>query len=166
VTSVAYDAGRRAWGTLPRVHAWLTNVRPVALLAPAIAAQWLVTFGLALDVRHNGLLFYQGGDQLWYYGSGWLLGHGTLPRGVVGPGLAYLDIPMSWIGGPTLVPALPRSSCSTSSSLAPVALLCIYGIADRIGGRVFGYWATLCWIVVPLIGIKYTTSASIRSTPR
>ena len=63
---------------------------------------------------------------------------------------------MRWIGGPTLVPALPAIVLFNVLVLAPVALLCIYGIADRIGGRVFGYWATLCWIVVPLIGIKYT----------
>jgi hypothetical protein len=156
VTSVAYDAGRRAWGTLPRVHAWLTNVRPVALLAPAIAAQWLVTLGLALDVRHNGWLYYQGGDQLWYYGSGWLLGHGVLPRTLVGPLLSVFDIPFTWIGGPTLVPALPAIVLFNVLVLAPIALLCIFGIAERIGGRVFAYWATVCWIVVPLIGIKYT----------
>ena len=38
----------------------------------------------------------------------------------------------------------------------PVALLCMYGIGNRIGGRVFGYWTVLLAIVVPLIGIKYT----------
>ena len=40
--------------------------------------------------------------------------------------------------------------------LAPVAILCVYGIAKRIGGRLFGYWATLLWLAVPFIGIKYT----------
>jgi len=156
MTSVAYDAGRRAWGTVPRVHAWLLSVRPVALLAPAVVVQWLVTLGIGLDVRHNGWVYYQGGDQLWYYGSGWLLGKGILARGLVGPGLPFLDIPFSWFGGPTLVPALPGIVLFQVLVLAPVALLCIYGIGDRIGGRVFGYWAALCWIIVPLIGIKYT----------
>src|SRR5919204_130749 len=37
----------------------------------------------------------------------------------------------------------------------PVALLCVWGIADRLGGRVFAYWATLLWLSVPFIGIKY-----------
>jgi hypothetical protein len=32
----------------------------------------------------------------------------------------------------------------------------VYGIAQRLGGRVFGYWASLVWIAVPYIGIKYT----------
>jgi hypothetical protein len=156
MTTVAYDAGRRAWGALPRVRAWLESVRPVALLAPAIVAQWFVTLGLALDVRHNGWLYYQGGDQLWYYGGGWLLGHGILPRTLVGPLLSAFDIPFAWIGGPTLVPALPAIVLFNVLVLAPIAMLCIFGIAERIGGRVFAYWATVCWIVVPLIGIKYT----------
>ncbi len=54
------------------------------------------------------------------------------------------------------MPALPAIVLVNVLVLAPIALLCIFGIAERIGGRVFGYWATLCWIVVPLIGIKYT----------
>jgi hypothetical protein len=156
MTSVAYDAGRRAWGTVPRIRTWLEGVRPIALLGPAVVVQWLVTLGLALDVHHNGWLYYQGGDQLWYYGGGWLLGHGVLPRTLVGPLLSVFDIPFSWIGGPTLVPALPAIVLFNVIVLAPIALLCIFGIAERIGGRVFAYWATFCWIVVPLIGIKYT----------
>jgi len=156
VTSIAYDAGRRAWETVPRVRAWLEGVRPVTLLAPAIVVQWLVTLGLGLIVHHNGWLYYQGGDQLWYYGLGWLLGHGIIGTASVGPILPFLDIPAGWIGGPTLVPALPAIILVNVLVLAPVALLCVYGIAQRIGGRVFAYWATLLWIVVPLIGIKYT----------
>jgi hypothetical protein len=156
MTTIAYEAGRRAWGTVPRVRTWLEHVRPVKLLAPAIVLQWLSTLGLALTVRHNGWLFYQGGDQLWYYGSGWLLSHGVLPRTLVGPGLAVLDAPIARVAGPNLVPALPAIVLVNVVLLAPVALLCIYGIAQRMAGRVFAYWATLCWIVVPLIGIKYT----------
>lgn len=156
MTTIAYEAGRRAWSTLPRFRAWLEGVRPVKLLAPAIALQWLSTLGLALAVRHNGWLYYQGGDQLWYYGSGWLLSHGVLPRTLVGPGLPVLVAPLARVTGPNLVPALPAIVLVNVLVLAPVALLCIYGIAQRIGGRVFAYWATLCWIVVPLIGIKYT----------
>src|SRR5439155_13959022 len=40
--------------------------------------------------------------------------------------------------------------------LAPVALLCIYGIAKRIGGKLFAYWATTLWLGVPFIGIEFT----------
>jgi hypothetical protein len=156
MTTVAHEARRRAGGTIPRVRVWLENVRPAKLLVPAIGVQWLVTLGLALVVRHNGWVFYQGGDQLWYYGSGWLLSHGILPRTLVGPGVPVLDAPIARVTGPNLVPALPAIVLIQVLVLAPVALLCIYGIAERMAGRVFAYWATLCWIVVPLIGIKYT----------
>jgi 4-amino-4-deoxy-L-arabinose transferase-like glycosyltransferase len=36
-----------------------------------------------------------------------------------------------------------------------VALLCIYGIAARIGGRLFGYWAAALWIALPYFGILF-----------
>jgi hypothetical protein len=34
-----------------------------------------------------------------------------------------------------------------------VALLFVYGIATRIAGRVFGYWAAALWIIVPYAAI-------------
>jgi len=156
VTTIAYGAGRRAWGTLPRIRAWLAGVHPAKLLVPAILVQWLVTLGLALTVRHNGWLYYQGGDQLWYYGSGWLLAHGTLPYPLVGPLWPALLAPLAGIAGPVLVPALPAIVLVDVLVLLPVALLCVYGIAQQIGGRLFAYWATFLWLAVPFIGIKFT----------
>src|SRR5207253_8062162 len=105
MTTVAVEAGRRAWETLPRLRRFLENVRPATLLVPAIAAQWLTTLALALTVQHNGWLFYQGGDQLWYYVSSWLLAHGQIPTAFIGDGWPALLAPMSAVGGPTLVPA-------------------------------------------------------------
>jgi hypothetical protein len=35
-------------------------------------------------------------------------------------------------------------------------MLALYGIAARIGGRLFGYWVMVLWLVVPFIGIRYT----------
>ena len=60
------------------------------------------------------------------------------------------------VAGPNLVPALPAIVLFNVLVLMPVALLCIYGIAQRIGGRIFAYWATFLWIAVPFIGIKFT----------
>ena len=37
--------------------------------------------------------------------------------------------------------------------LGPIALLCVYGIASRIGGRLLGYWASLLWVVAPFAAI-------------
>jgi hypothetical protein len=38
----------------------------------------------------------------------------------------------------------------------PAAMLALYGIAARIGGRLFGYWAVALWILLPFVGILYT----------
>ncbi len=37
--------------------------------------------------------------------------------------------------------------------LLPVALLCVYGIAARIGGRYLGYWAAFLWVLIPYAAI-------------
>jgi hypothetical protein len=156
VTTAAVEAGRRAWETVPRVRAWLETARSAKLLVPAIAIQGLTTLALALTVRHNGWLYYQGGDQLWHWGSAWLLAHGQLPPTRIGDMWPVLLAPFTTFGGPTLVPALPGIVLFDVLVLGPVALLSIYGIAKEIGGTLFGYWATLLWLVVPFIGIKYT----------
>ena len=39
----------------------------LARVAGLVAIQWLPTLAFALTVRHNGWLYYQGGDQIWYY---------------------------------------------------------------------------------------------------
>jgi len=156
MTTVAVEAGRRAWETLPRVRRYLETVRPAKLLVPAIAIQWITTLGLALQVQHNGWLFYQGGDQLWYYVSSWLVAHGHIPVAFIGPGWPAILAPIAALGGPTLVPALPGIILFNVLVLAPVALLCMYGIAKRIGGQIFAYWAVLLWLTVPFIGIKFT----------
>ena len=142
MTTYAVEAGRRAWETLPRARAWLEAVRPAKLLVPAIAIQWLTTLALALTVRHNGWLFYQGGDQLWYYVSSWVLVHGQIPTAFIGHGWPALLAPISALAGPTLVPALPGIVLFDVLVLGPIALLCIYGIAKRIGGQLFGYWTS------------------------
>ena len=156
MTTYAVEAGRRARGTLPRVASWLEDVRPATLLVPAIVLQWVLILALALTVQHNGWLYYQGGDQLWYYVSGWLLAHGQIGYGLVSPGWPAIIAPISLFGGPTLVPALPAIVLLDVLVLGPVALLCVYGIAQQIGGRIFAYWATFLWIAVPFIGIKFT----------
>jgi hypothetical protein len=156
MTTYAVGAGRRAWETLPRARAWLEAVRPAKLLVPAIAIQWLTTLALALTVRHNGWLFYQGGDQLWYYVSSWVLVHGQIPTAFIGHGWPALLAPISALAGPTLVPALPAIVLLDVLVLGPIALLCMYGIGKRIGGQIFAYWTVALWLTVPFIGIKFT----------
>jgi hypothetical protein len=156
VTTYVVETGRRAWETLPRIRDRIEALEPRYVLPTAIVVQWLTTLALALAVRHNGWLYYQGGDQLWHYISGWLLAQGKLPYPLVGPEWPAILAPITTFGGPTVVPALPAIVLLDVLILGPVALLCMYGIAKQIGGRLFAYWVTLLWLTVPFIGIKYT----------
>jgi len=51
--------------------------------------------------------------------------------------------------------ALPAIVLFNTLVLLPVALLCIYGIAARIAGRLYGYWAAALWIALPYFGILF-----------
>src|SRR5262249_9610770 len=51
----------------------LVAVRPLYVLSVLIAVQWIAVLALALTVRHNGWLYYAGGDQLWHYTGAYLI---------------------------------------------------------------------------------------------
>jgi hypothetical protein len=140
---------------LRRAQRVATAVRPLYVLGALLAGQWLAVLALALTVRHNGWLYYAGGDQLWHYSGAYLLGHGHLPPAYVGYGWSLMLLPLSWFAGPNLVSALPAIVLLNTLVLLPVALLCVYGVASRFAGRLFGYFAALSWIVLPYLGIVF-----------
>ena len=57
--------------------------------------------------------------------------------------------------GPNLVSRAPGIVLFNTLVLLPVALLCVYGIAARIAGRLFGYFAAALWIALPYLGILF-----------
>jgi hypothetical protein len=138
---------------LRRARDLAVSVRPAYVLGTLLIAQWAGVLALALTVRHNGWLYYAGGDQLWHYTGAYLLAHGHLPPAFVGYGWSFLLLPLAALAGPNLVSALPAIVLGNTLVLLPVALLCVYGIASRIAGRLFGYWAAALWIAVPYLGI-------------
>lgn len=146
-TSLAGRAARR-----------LEEARQAPVLALLLVVQWLAVLGLALTVRHAGWTWYQGGDQLWYYTSGWLLAHGHLPYAGVGYLWSVLLAPFSLVLGPNVQDAYPAVVLLDVLVLLPVALLALYGIGRRVGGRVFGYWACAVWIALPFVGILYVNA--------
>jgi hypothetical protein len=127
-----------------------------AVLVGFVAVEWACVLALARTVRHTGWIYYQGGDQLWYYSLGWLLGHGELGTTLVGYGWSVLLAPFALVAGPNLVSALPAIVLFNVLVLLPVAMLALYGIAARLGGRLFGYWALALWVAIPFLGIAYT----------
>ena len=127
--------------------------RPRAVLGTLIGAQIAATFVLALSVTHNGWVYFQGGDQIWLATQGWLLGQFELAPTELGYLWSYLLAPIMWVTGPTFVQALPPLVLLQVLVLGPIALLCVYGIAVRIGGRLLGYWASFLWVVAPFASI-------------
>ena len=140
---------------LRRARDIVSSVRPAYLLGALVAVQWVAVLALAVTVKHNGWLYYAGGDQLWHYSGAYLLGHGHLPPAYVGYGWSIMLLPVSWFAGASLVSALPAIVLLNTVILLPVALLCVYGIASRIAGRLFGYFAALLWIALPYLGILF-----------
>jgi hypothetical protein len=158
VTSQTAAAPNRLDAALLLARRWwrvASEVRPAYVLGTLVGIQWIAVLALALTVRHNGWLYYAGGDQLWHYTGAYLLAHGHLPPAYVGYGWSILLLPVAAIAGPNLVSALPAMVLFNTLVLLPVALLCMYGIAARIAGRIFGYFAAALWIVIPYLGIVF-----------
>jgi hypothetical protein len=148
VASASIAAARGAGRTVDRLL-----VRPRAVLGTLVAGQVVGTVALALTVEHNGWVWFQGGDQIWLSTQGWLLGHLELAPTEVAYLWPAVLAPITWLTGPTYVQALPPLLVLQVLVLAPIALLCVYGIAARIGGRLLGYWASLLWVVAPFASI-------------
>lgn len=127
--------------------------RPRAVLAALAVAQVGATVVLALAVEHNGWVWFQGGDQIENTTTAWLAGQLELPPTIVSYLWPFLLVPVMWVTGPTYLQALPPVVVLQVLVLGPIALLCVYGIAARIGGRLLGYWATLLWVVTPFAAI-------------
>ncbi len=127
--------------------------RPRAVVGSLIGLQIGATLVLALAADHNGWVWFQGGDQIWLSTQGWLLGQLELPPTELGYLWSYLLMPIMWITGPTYVQALPPLVVLQVLVFGPIALLCVYDLASRIGGRLLGYWASLLWAIAPFAAI-------------
>jgi hypothetical protein len=127
--------------------------RPRAVLAGLAGIQVAATVVLALSVTHNGWVWFQGGDQIWLTTQGWLLGHLELPPTELGYLWSLIVAPIMWATGPTYVQALPPLVVLQVLVLGPIAIVCVYGIASRIGGRLLGYWAAFLWVIAPFAAI-------------
>lgn len=144
---------RRASAILRATRLGHVLLRPRAVLACLVVVQWLAILAFALTVRHNGWLYHQGGDQLWYTTTGWLLGHGDLPPTVVSYWWSILLTPIMLATGPDFLGALPAIVLFNVLVLGPIALVCVYYIARRIGGEVLGLWSAALWVIVPFAAI-------------
>ena len=151
------DGARAVWARTRSLSppSWLGPFgrEPWIVLAPLILVQWLALIVFMVTVRHNSWLYYQGGDQTYYWTTGWSFAHWRLPTAEVGWGWSYLLSPLAGITGNTVLSGLPGIILVDTLVLLPVALLGMYGIGARIAGRVFGYWTAGLWIALPYVAI-------------
>jgi Dolichyl-phosphate-mannose-protein mannosyltransferase len=151
------DGARAVWARTRSLTppAWLGPFgrEPWIVLGPLLLVQWLALLVFMVTVRHNSWLYYQGGDQTYYWTTGWMFSHWRLPTAEVGWGWSYVLTPLAGILGNTVLEGLPAIILLDTLVLLPVALLGIYGIGARIGGRLFGYWTAALWIALPYIAI-------------
>ena len=120
---------------------------------PLLAVGWIAEIVFVSRVHHNGFVFYQGGDQIWYYTTGWLSGHGVIPKTLISPAWSFMLAPFALVIGPSYVSALPVAILLEALVLAPIALFCVYDIGSRIAGRMIGYVAAGLWVIGPYVAI-------------
>jgi hypothetical protein len=129
--------------------------QPSIVLAPLVAAQWIAVAIFALTVQRNGWLFYQGGDQTWFWTSAWVLAHGHIPETLVGYAWALVQAPIAAVAGPNFLDGVPALIVLQYFVLLPLGLLGVYAIAARIGGRALAWWAGALWIALPYLAVPF-----------
>jgi hypothetical protein len=125
------------------------------VLAALIVADWGIVAEVGRISSHNGPVYYHGGDSNWYYTTSWELANGRLPYAWISYGFSLVTAPIAMVAGPSLVAGLPAVIAFNQLVLAPIALLCIYGIARTLGGRGYAYLVSGLWVVFPVVVIHY-----------
>ena len=135
---------------LPRV---LREHAVVASLSGLVVVQWAATLAFALTVRHNGWLYYQGGDQLWHWTTAWLLSHGELPFTTIGFAWPAVLLPIAAAAGAQFLDGLPAIVLLNVLVLLPAAVVALYALGARLGGRAVGLGAAVVWVAAPWVTI-------------
>jgi hypothetical protein len=153
---VRLGSGARRFAALASDVARVLERRRVLVLAALVVVNWLVIAHEALSsIHHNGWLYYHGGDGTWYWTMAHTLTSFSVPQTLVGYGQPLLLMPIAAVAGPSMLAGLPAVIILNTVVLAPVALVLVYLVADRIAGRVFGLWAAFVWIIVPPLVIHF-----------
>ena len=128
-------------------------------MARARRARSLASWGIAAEggriAQHDGWVYYHGGDGTWYYTTAWVLGNGHIPAAAIGYGYPLLIAPIAGIFGSNLLDGMPAIVIFNQLVLAPIALLCVYGITRMFASRWYAYLAALAWVLFPVAVIHY-----------
>jgi hypothetical protein len=160
------EAGRRA----VRVARWIAAEPPglgrlsgeTTFLAAAVVAQWLAVGVLAALTTHNGWLYFQGGDQTFFYTIAWIVSHGHLPVTGIGYAWSLVEAPVAAVAGPSFLNALPGIIAIQVVLLLPLGLVAFYGTAKRLLGPAVARLGVIAWVaapyaVIPLFVGRYHT---------
>jgi hypothetical protein len=113
-----------------------------------------VVAALALQAQHNGWLYSTPGAGIGHWTAAWGLGH-LWVTAAGSYGLPVLFWPLALAAGGSLPSALPALVVGQVLIGGAILVLATYGIAARIGGRLFGYVSALAWIVAPLLTLGF-----------
>jgi hypothetical protein len=148
--TVLGSATRSAATALGRAAGWADAHARVCLTA-IVAGQILLALGIfGFVMARNHWLVYEGGDQIWFVTSGWLVAHGTIPYALLGWGWAMMLAPLTWVSGPSFVSLLPLSIALELLVLGPLGTVAAYDIGARIAGRVAGLWCAALVALAPV----------------
>src|SRR5581483_1837072 len=134
----------------PRVGRWSGEA---VFLSAAIVLQWLALVGLVASARHNGWLFYQGGDQTFFYTIAWIVAHGHLPVTGIGYAWSLVEAPVAAVAGPSFLHALPGIVAVQVLLLLPLGLVAFYALVKRLLGPLMARVGALAWVVAPYAAI-------------
>ena len=149
-------AAAAVWYGRARSGAITAGRRVAAVPAPLmvgafVLGQWAVTLAIARSATHDGWLYYHGGDGTYYWTTIWSLAHHHVPETIISYGIPVFLWPLGLVFGPNMLVGLPGLVLFQVLVLAPLGVVTMYALASRIGGRLFGYAATLVWILAPPI---------------
>ena len=145
--------GRRVAPLVRRAAKW----EPWVVLGPLVVLQWIGVLVFTRYAEHNGWLFYHGGDQTWYFTTGWILGDGHIPDTFVGYGWSLLLAPLTWIAGPDFLAILPVVVLLQVVLVLPLGAWAAYALGARAGGRIVGYGSAIVWTLAPFATIPLFT---------
>ncbi len=131
------------------------RVRPVYVLFGISVAAWAATAALALTARHNGWLFYTGGDASYYWTGAAGLVHRWVAAPVISYGIPALLWPFAAALGTNMLAGLSIAILLQVVLLTPLLLAALYRLGAYFGGPVLGYVAACGWVAAPFLALGY-----------
>lgn len=126
----------------------------VPVLGALVLVQLAIAAFFAFRTPHNGFIFYSGGDATEYWTEQWAVAHGIIPQATLG---YFLPVFYAWVplvAGPSLLTGAAVIVPLQAVVFVSAGVVCLWGLADQLYGRLFAWWSTLLYIVGPLLLLR------------